>query len=258
MSFIGKEKDIESNLGDFGVRKYDEDIGRFTSIDPLWEKYYSWTLYHYCSNNPVMGKDPSGKEVWITYKEEVTEDDGSKNTVDKKVQYKNGKLYNEDGKAYKGNNAFVQTTYDELRRFSQSNSAIFRSEMAQLVKSNFVYTIAETNIELSDFVNSAEPDDKEEFGAFGTPMGGTLLVNINKINKDCSFAKFLAHEVMGHFYDYMTGNNDYGGDVPGVGNNDIRAVGMQNIQSILEGKKPTNLYNGYPIPWNLLPLIMEK
>ena len=60
LSFIGKEKDIESNLGDFGVRKYDNEIGRFTSIDPLWEKYYSWTPYHYCSNNPVMGSDPSG------------------------------------------------------------------------------------------------------------------------------------------------------------------------------------------------------
>jgi RHS repeat-associated protein len=54
LSFIGKEKDIESELGDFGVRKYDEVQGRFTSIDPLWEKYYSWTPYHYCSNNPVI------------------------------------------------------------------------------------------------------------------------------------------------------------------------------------------------------------
>jgi RHS repeat-associated protein len=60
LSFISKEKDIESELSDFGVRKYDNEIGWFTSIDPLWEKYYSWTPYHYCSNNPVMGKDPSG------------------------------------------------------------------------------------------------------------------------------------------------------------------------------------------------------
>jgi len=26
---------------DHDVRKYDDEIGRFTSIDPLWEKYYS-------------------------------------------------------------------------------------------------------------------------------------------------------------------------------------------------------------------------
>ncbi len=35
----------------------DEDIGRFTSIDPLWEKQYEWSPYHYCSNNQVMGNN---------------------------------------------------------------------------------------------------------------------------------------------------------------------------------------------------------
>ncbi len=63
--------DLESSLGDFGARKYDEDIGRFTSIDPLWEKYYSWTPYHYCSNNPVMGKDPGGKWYWVINKDRL-------------------------------------------------------------------------------------------------------------------------------------------------------------------------------------------
>ena len=52
-SFIGKQEDFESNLGDFGVRKYEDFSGRFTSIDPMWEKYYSWSPYHYCRNNPV-------------------------------------------------------------------------------------------------------------------------------------------------------------------------------------------------------------
>ena len=58
-TFIGKEKDRESGLGDFGVRKYDEG-GRFTSIDPLWEKYYSWSPYHYCRANPVSRIDNNG------------------------------------------------------------------------------------------------------------------------------------------------------------------------------------------------------
>lgn len=53
LAFIKKEKDAESSLGDFEVRKYDEEIGRFTSIDPLWEKYYSLTQYHYMGNNLV-------------------------------------------------------------------------------------------------------------------------------------------------------------------------------------------------------------
>jgi len=59
--FIGKEKDKESNYGDFGVRKYDDEIGRFTSIDPLWELDYSWTPYHYSYNNPVLFTDGNGK-----------------------------------------------------------------------------------------------------------------------------------------------------------------------------------------------------
>jgi RHS repeat-associated protein len=60
LSFIDKEKDAESGYGDFGVRKYDDGLGRFTSIDPLWEKYYAWTPYHYCGNEPVSKSDPSG------------------------------------------------------------------------------------------------------------------------------------------------------------------------------------------------------
>jgi len=60
LGFIDKEKDKESSLGDFGVRKYDDVIGRFTSIDPLWEKYRSLTPYQYCRNNPLNLVDPSG------------------------------------------------------------------------------------------------------------------------------------------------------------------------------------------------------
>jgi RHS repeat-associated protein len=56
----GKEKDFESGLYDFGFRKYSEETGRFLSVEPLWAKYPGWSPYHYCMNNPVMAKDPSG------------------------------------------------------------------------------------------------------------------------------------------------------------------------------------------------------
>ncbi len=52
----------QEGLADHGVRKYDYNLGQFTSIDPLWEKQYGWTPYHYCGNNPVMAVDPSGLE----------------------------------------------------------------------------------------------------------------------------------------------------------------------------------------------------
>ncbi len=53
-------------MGDFGVRKYDEDIGRFTSIDPLFEKYNGWNPYQYSANNPVNLFDDNGKEYDFT------------------------------------------------------------------------------------------------------------------------------------------------------------------------------------------------
>jgi RHS repeat-associated protein len=61
LSYIGKERDSESDLGDFGVRKYEAETGRFLSTDPLWEEQRPWNVYHYSANNPIVAKDPDGK-----------------------------------------------------------------------------------------------------------------------------------------------------------------------------------------------------
>ena len=36
--------------------------GRFTTNDPLAEKYYSMSPYTYCADNPVKFIDPNGME----------------------------------------------------------------------------------------------------------------------------------------------------------------------------------------------------
>ncbi len=61
-AYIGMELDRESELGDHGVRKVDYGLGRFTTIDPLWEKYYAWSPYQYSMNNPVSFLDWNGKD----------------------------------------------------------------------------------------------------------------------------------------------------------------------------------------------------
>ena len=60
--FIGKERDHESELSNFGVRAYSELTGRFTMVDPMWESYYSLSPYNYSNNNPLIWKDPNGKK----------------------------------------------------------------------------------------------------------------------------------------------------------------------------------------------------
>ena len=46
---------------DYGARGYYPAIGRFTSVDPLAERYYSTSPYVYCLNNPVNYIDPNGE-----------------------------------------------------------------------------------------------------------------------------------------------------------------------------------------------------
>ena len=48
---------------DYGARGYYPAIGRFTTMDPLCEKYYSISPYAYCLNNPVRFTDPDGRVV---------------------------------------------------------------------------------------------------------------------------------------------------------------------------------------------------
>jgi len=37
-----------------GFRIYSEELGRFLSPDPLFEKFTEWTPYHFAFNNPIM------------------------------------------------------------------------------------------------------------------------------------------------------------------------------------------------------------
>ena len=61
--YNGKELDrrLQLNTYDYEARYMDPAIGRFTSIDPLAEKFYSWSPYVYVYNNPLKFIDPDGK-----------------------------------------------------------------------------------------------------------------------------------------------------------------------------------------------------
>ncbi|NDV97150.1 RHS repeat-associated core domain-containing protein [Dysgonomonas sp. 521] len=62
--YNGKELDAMHglNLYDYSARYMDSQIGRFTSVDPLAEKYPHISPYIYVENNPLRYIDPTGRE----------------------------------------------------------------------------------------------------------------------------------------------------------------------------------------------------
>lgn len=63
--YNNKELEEELNLGwyDYGARRYDPAIARWTTQDPLADMYESWSPYNYTMNNPIRYIDPDGMMV---------------------------------------------------------------------------------------------------------------------------------------------------------------------------------------------------
>ncbi len=68
--YNGKEQlrfegiNLDPGLTDYGARYYAPTFGRWTTPDPLADKYYSISPYAFCNNNPVNFIDPDGRDVF--------------------------------------------------------------------------------------------------------------------------------------------------------------------------------------------------
>jgi RHS repeat-associated protein len=60
------------NLYDYGARYYESALGRFTTMDPLAEKYYSISPYAYCANKTGKVTEDYRKDGSIIYSNEAS------------------------------------------------------------------------------------------------------------------------------------------------------------------------------------------
>ena len=62
--YNGKELDTKKGLNwyDYGARHYDAVLGRFITVDALYDKHFKESPYVYCGNEPVGRIDPDGND----------------------------------------------------------------------------------------------------------------------------------------------------------------------------------------------------
>ena len=217
--FTGKELDEETGYGYFGARYMDHELMMgWLSVDPMSDKYPNISPYAYCAWNPVKLVDPDGREIWIIG------DDGNK------YQYKNGKLYNQDGSKYKGNDDYSTKVAIDLRK----NLGGVKKEIKEMIKSDKVITITNNKDYSDDGKNSICMLD-EDAATNGSGSGSIIYYNREiKSTSDGERYNFigLAHE-LGHALDGMKGiiddtlvdSDEYAKIIP---KSEINAVKFEN------------------------------
>jgi RHS repeat-associated protein len=202
--YSGKEKqDKEFSDGsgldwyDYGARMFDVQIGRWHSLDPLSEEYYSQSPHNYSLGNPVLFNDLDGRDVDPTRLKGEDNINALKNFLSTKEGYKliaqfmhkgqsinitvGGKTitftFNKEGGRAKDNLVLSSSTNEEM---NPKNSGVIREGITrEFERASFDKKIG---------------DSKD----YDIRKGVTYLVNLDESRNEHESTNTLTHELAVH------------------------------------------------------------
>jgi len=173
--YIGREEDGEMGLGNYGVRLYEPEYGRFMSVDVLWGEYEGWQPYQYAVNAPLSFRDEGG--MWVQAMNEAARD-AIRNSVP--AEFRSAIQFSESGVVLKepllaaARDQDVNSNVAILSRLAENEST-----MQVLVSDEFSAKILSTGkIEKFSFTEDAEiikRDGQLVSNNDGWPLGGFTL-----------------------------------------------------------------------------------
>ena len=175
--FNGKEDQAEfgTPYSDYGARQYSASTGRWPAMDPLAEKYYSYSPYAFCNNNPVNLVDLDGKDIYRYDDKSGTFHLYQKNDdkFDQIAQFK----YNNDTEEY------------ELKTTRRGNIKVRMDNIEKGILSDGINLLTDSQVWATDDVSIegfqefivaySDMIGREMGGYYYTEIGGTDLKYIN-------------------------------------------------------------------------------
>lgn len=186
-NFLHAGKELEKMHGlywyDNGKRWYDPILCRFTTMDPLCEKYYDKNPYSYCADNPMRYGDVNGDSIWFTFDKDVI------------TMHVTGKVLNDSNNDVDMESAIENITTGIIRAFSGAIDGISFNVDVQLSEAKNMDGVEGSDhlFVLTDKIS--EIKEGEVYGA-SNALGGKVAF----INSDYFTGP----------YDRMLGSRNYG------------------------------------------------
>ena len=188
--YNGKEFDRTHGIDwyDYGARHMTPDAGRFTTIDPMAEKYYNISPYAYCANNPINNIDIKGDSIFVMIENIGAFGFGHLGML---IQNDNGKwaYYSKDGSTEWG--GLFGNPKGMKGEFVYSSPEDFFEKMTQEINRNYSegYLIPSSREEDAKAIEAAVNEIDKTYNPLGSNCAVTVQKALESANKESGLPK---------------------------------------------------------------------